>query len=154
MNMIVMTFSELTNLVDFWAMIIAAVGFLVAFASLIVTIRANAKNRKRESTIQTMHKLIPIRDQYTNMRNSSDEERKNYLRNMEYFATGVNNDVYSIQIVNKMSGGLLVRQYDDYLREYIEEARRHTGVEVRSEQKYYEYEKMIQKLKRIRMKKR
>ena len=73
---------------------------------------------------------------------------KEYLLKMERFAVGVNKGVYDLSIINQMSGGLLINQYDNFICNYIKE-RKSKGA---SGTAYCEYEKLINDIRELRAK--
>ncbi len=102
---------------------------------------------KKERKINTINEFSKIRDRFPNMsplaKNPvSDEDRLEYLKEMERFSVGVNNKIYDLKILQKTSGHLLINQYNNYLRDLINN-RRHKDSET---WKYCEYEELISKL--------
>ncbi len=77
---------------------------------------------------------------------------REYLGDLERFAVGCNLNAYDISIVNKMSGGSLVSNYNKYFKSYIEDVRRnlYIGSPIKSSQLYVEVEKMIERLCEVR----
>ena len=76
---------------------------------------------------------------------------KKYVLEMERFSVGVNNRAYDLKIVNQMSGGVLLQHYEQYVKGYIEYARRKNGGKyISGENLYINYEKMIKKLYKLR----
>ena len=75
---------------------------------------------------------------------ASNDDRLEYLKEMERFCVGINNKIYDIEIVRDMSGHLLVKQYDSYMKDLVQSRR-----ELRSKFSAYErYEETIEKLKK------
>jgi len=74
---------------------------------------------------------------------TTDKERLDYLKEMERFCTGVNNKIYDLNIISQMSGNLLIKQYDHYMYDIINQRRE----SIYEEWKYIQYEKVIRKLK-------
>lgn len=71
---------------------------------------------------------------------------RRYLTQLEYFAVGVNEHAYSLRIVERVSGTLMIRQYQQFLGAYV--ARRR---ELRGQRTLYlEYERMMKQLYRVR----
>ena len=77
---------------------------------------------------------------------------KGYLSDLERFAVGCNHKAYTVDIVNSMSGGMLVNQYNKYFKEFITERRRLTSLEanVKPWNMYNEYEKMMKQVFELR----
>ena len=53
----------------------------------------------------------------------SYKAKKKYIKELEFFATGVNQKIYDIKIVSKMSGSRLIYQYENYLKKIIKRIR-------------------------------
>jgi len=81
-----------------------------------------------------------------------DDLTRAYLTDIERFAVGLNLNAYDIGVLNKMSGGLLVRQWQRYFKPYIEKKRAQpeTGRFVSNATLYVETEKMIERLCELR----
>ena len=77
---------------------------------------------------------------------TTDKDRLDYLKEMERFCTGINNNIYDLNIISQMSGNLLITQYDHYMRDIINKRRE----PIYGEWKYIQYEKVINKLKKRR----
>ncbi len=85
-----------------------------------------------------------------------DARMKSYMQLLERFAVGVNTGAYDIRIINRMSGGMLINQFEKVIRPFVERRRREIELrnpEIKKSALYCEYETMIQKLYRIRHKK-
>ena len=59
---------------------------------------------------------------------------------MELFCVGISEGIYDLDIVRKMSGNMLVKQYDKYMRSFMLTKRKH-------KKSYENYEKVMEKLK-------
>ena len=53
-----------------------------------------------------------------------DHQKLEYLNELEYFSVGVNQKIYDIDVVIKMSGHRLIRQYDNWMRSFIDDRRK------------------------------
>lgn len=118
---------------------------LVALLAIGISIWTYIHGLNRERRVDTIESLRRIRTKYFNTKSLSDKEKLQYLNEMEYFATGINSQIYDIEIANKMSGGRLISQYKDWCENFIEE-RKSRG----SENAYSEYKRMIDELKKMR----
>ena len=76
----------------------------------------------------------------------SYKAKKKYIKELEFFATDVNQKNYDIKIVSKMSGSRLIYQYEKYLKKIIKRIRK----EKEDSKEYIEYEEMINKLKKYK----
>ena len=74
----------------------------------------------------------------------SYKAKKKYIKELEFFATGVNQKIYDVKIVNKMIGSKLIYQYEKYLMKIIIRIRKSNE----ESKAYIEYEKMINNLKK------
>lgn len=119
---------------------------LVALLAIGISTWTYIHGLNRERRVDTIESLRRIRTKYFNTKSLSDKEKLQYLNEMEYFATGINSQIYDLEIVNKMSGGRLISQYKDWCENFIEERRRRPG----SENAYSEYKRMIDELKKMR----
>ena len=90
--------------------------------------------------------LSEIRMKYPKICGLSYKAKKKYIKELEFFATGVNQKIYDIKIVSKMSGSRFIYQYEKYLKKIIKRIRK--GKE--DSKTYIEYEKMINKLKKYK----
>lgn len=118
---------------------------LAPVAAALISVLVYRHTVTRERKINTMKAFSKIRMKYPNMspyaeNKVCDSIRKHYLKEMEFFCTGVNSKIYDIRIVKKMSRSYLIDQYFKYLRKYVNN--------IRSTQPnaYSEYLKVINKL--------
>lgn len=88
--------------------------------------------------------LSEIRMKYPKIFGLSYKAKKKYIKELEFFATGVNQKIYDIKIVSKMSGSRFIYQYEKYLKKIIKRIRK--GKE--DSKAYIEYDEMINKLKK------
>lgn len=119
--------------------IISGISAAVAIFISIVLYRHGLCRERKNDTIKN---LSEIRRNYYNTKELDSDEKRDYLNELEFFSTGVNDGLYDIAIVNKMSGGRLISQYKDWAKEFIEIRRKRR----RDVLAYCEYEKMINKL--------
>ena len=153
------------------------ISFLTVFASLITAFAAlgalinsiriqkqTAKENKQRLTIEAFNRLqdqvldkmvsfnncdacILLDDKYYDPKvKDAYDGCRTMIAKCEHFAVGVNNNVYDIDLVNSLGGMHLVYLYDNFLP-IIENARLY------DETSYIEFEKMVNKLERIRERK-
>lgn len=115
-----------------------------AAIAIIISISIYLHGLNRERKHDTLNRFAEIRKKFFNTKSLDDKEKLKYLNELEYFATGVNNKIYDIKIVKKMSGSRLIRQYNDWIADFIQLRRSRFG----NEKTYNEYEQMIKKLKK------
>lgn len=130
------------SIVDIAQIVSAGVAVLSFAGSVIV----HRKTLNRERKLDTIKMLLEIRMKYPKVCGLSYKAKKKYIKELEFFATGVNQKIYDIKIVNKMSGSKLIYQYEKYLKKIIKRIRK--GKE--DSKAYIEYEKMINKLKKYK----
>lgn len=117
---------------------------LSAVVAIIISIMLYRHGLKRERKTDTLRVFSEIRKKYYNTKTLDEKEKLMYLNELEYFATGVNENIYDIRIVKKISGGRLIKQYENWIADFIQIRRSKFG----NSKTYCEYEKMIKKLKK------
>ena len=124
----------------FWTIIT-----LVISISVSIITHLNIINRNKR--INTITEFSKIRTKYRYLGSCATKEKKiKYLQEMEFFCTGINEKVFDLNIVNKMSGGLLVKQYDSYMKKF--------AFSRKTKKCYYEnYLSVMERLKQIRSEK-
>lgn len=125
------------------AQIVSAGVAVLSFAGSVIAYR---RTLNRERKLDTIKMLSEIRMKYPKIFGLSYKAKKKYIKELEFFATGVNQKIYDIKIVSKMSGSRLIYQYEKYLKKIIKRIRK--GKE--DSKAYIEYEKMINKLKKYK----
>lgn len=122
--------------------IISLIADFASIGSLIVAIfvhwRIVSRDRKRE----TIAEFNKIRDKYPNINfSSSYDEKLAYLKELERFCVGVNQGIYDLDILAKMSRSLLVSQFA-YMKNLVKERRE----DLEQESAYSEYIIVMNKL--------
>ena len=89
----------------------------------------------RDKKINTIQTLSAIRSKYPNMKTVKTagcstekelaEKRGEYLKEMEFFSVGIQEGVFDLNITAKMSGHLLINQYDEYMVNVVKEKKIH-----------------------------
>ena len=123
--------------------IISGFAAVVAIAISLWTYKHRIEKERKTDTIR---KLSEIRNTYFNTKNLEKKDKLKYLNELEFFAIGIKEDIYDIDIVSKMSGSRLIKQYDKWANEFIKERRKLNN----HDKAYCEYEEMIKKLKKIK----
>ena len=123
--------------------IISGFAAVVAIAISLWTYKHGIEKERKTDTIR---KLSEIRNTYFNTKNLEKKDKLKYLNELEFFAIGIKEDIYDIDIVSKMSGSRLIKQYDKWANEFIKERRKLNN----HDKAYCEYEEMIKKLKKIK----
>lgn len=125
------------------AQIVSAGVAVLSFAGSVIVYR---RTLNRERKLDTIKMLSEIRMKYPKIFGLSYKAKKKYIKELEFFATGVNQKIYDIKIVSKMSGSRLIYQYEKYIKKIIKRIRK--GKE--DSKAYIEYEEMINKLKKYK----
>ncbi len=115
-----------------------------AAIAIIISIILYRHGLQKERKFDTLKILSNIRKKYFNTNELDEKDKLKYLNELEYFATGVNEKIYDIKIIKKMSGSRLIRQYEKWVSKFIKERRKKFG----NNNAYCEYEKMIETLKK------
>jgi len=118
-------------------------------AATVISLLTHRSILKRDKKINTIAEFSKIRTKYPDLscmkaakcRSWCEFKRKRiaYLKEMEFFCVGLNNGVFDINILKKMSGHLLVTQYRRYMRK-VAFSRLDKGFE------YQEYIKVMETL--------
>ena len=115
------------------------VAVIALVASVIVFLWGLYHQRK----LDTLNKLTELRTKYPNSDELDKKARENYLRELEFFSTGVNTHIYSYKIVKKMSRARLKSQYNNWIYGIIQKIRENDN----NKDAYKECEKMMERLK-------
>lgn len=110
-------------------------------ASAIIAVYVHRRTVLREQQLQTIRHLSKLRGKYPET--IPKHRRLQYLRDMEFFCTGINAGIFDLTIVKKMSGRRLLRQYNSYMQNEIQIRRRNAN---HPEETWTEYELAMQKL--------
>ena len=125
--------------------IISGFAAVVAIAISLWTYKHGIEKERKTDTIR---KLSEIRNTYFNVKNLKKKDKLKYLNELEFFAIGIKENIYDINIASKMSGSRLIGQYDSWAAELIKERRN----DKKHSTAYCEYEKMIKDLKKLKNK--
>lgn len=126
---------------------VAIIALIINITGVLTTVGIYSHTVKQNRKLITITDFSKIREKYPNVSPKaicpvSDEERLKYLREMERFCTGVNSKIYDFDTINQTSGHLLIKQYDDYMRDIINQRRKSAD----ETWKYFQYEEVIKKL--------
>lgn len=136
---------DMIDMMNIVLQICQIVSGLSSAVAIIISITIYRHGLNQERKINTLNSLSEIRRNYFNTKKLNTEEKLHYINELEYFSTGVNQKIYDVKIVKKMSGSRLIRQYENWSADFIEKRREDSG----NNNAYYEYEKMIKKLKKL-----
>lgn len=135
---------SIMNIVDI-AQIASALAAVGSFVGSLVVYKRSVN---RECKLETLRKLTELRMKYPSMDEISYDDRLDYIKELEFFAIGINQKIYDLEIVNKMSGSRLISQYDIALEEIVKQRRK--GKEESTA--YIGYEQMIEQLRKLKKK--
>ena len=124
-----------------WEQCVEMGAHIAAIAGAVVSVLVYHTTVKRERQLSTIEAYSKIRDKYSD--NLSDEEIKSYLKEMEFLCVGINQKIYSFNILRKMSGRRLLDIYLQKTRKYIEHSR-----VTQSSNAWSEYERVMLRLQR------
>jgi len=143
--------------------VFSVLAFAVALAALVFAATTYKKSIERERMQATLSAFPQLRKDNGNLLTKlseitdaaeREETLKDYLSQLERFAVGINSGAYDIKIINRMSGGMLVNQYEKCTREFIAHRRRDVPhAETTKSSIYCEYEEMMKELYALRGKK-
>lgn len=147
--------------IDILGLIVDISGFVATIVIFVVTlldgIKATKEQTRRECVRATLSDFATIRRTHQDFALHLTEENRNivlkdYLADLERFAVGCNVDAYALDIVNSMSGGMLVTHYKKYFRDFILERRRSAMLNgnVKPWNMYSEYERMMKGIFELR----
>ena len=127
--------------------VIAIIAIVVSVCGVFVSAIIYLHTVNREKKILTIKEFLKIREKYPNLSSDyvTDEVRLDYLKEMERFCVGVDNNIYDLKIITDMSGHLLVKQYDSYMEDFILSRRKGES----EHWKYNRYEDTIKKIKKM-----
>lgn len=148
---------------DFANLIVAILSLAVAVIVFVITSaqtkKATEEQTKQENIRATLTDFAALRREHENFErllqahpDKRTELIKPYIADLERFAVGCNRGAYDLEVVNSMSGGMLVRQYRRHFRDYAGERRRATKLNsaVPRQNLYIEYETMMKNLCTLR----
>ncbi len=135
---------SIMNIVDI-AQIASALAAVGSFVGSLVVYKRSVN---RECKLETLRKLTELRMKYPSMEEISDGDKLDYIKELEFFATGINQKIYDLEIVSKMSGSRLISQYDIALKKLVKQRRK----EKENSTAYIEYEQMIKQLRKLKKK--
>lgn len=119
-----------------------------AVVAIVISLWTYSHGIERERKADTIRKLSEIRNTYFNTKGLGNKDKLKYLNELEFFAIGIKENIYDINIASKMSGSRLIGQYDSWAAELIKERRKGK----KHSTAYCEYEKMIKDLKDLKNK--
>ncbi|MBQ1216969.1 MAG: hypothetical protein IIX85_03315, partial [Clostridia bacterium] len=105
--------------------IVSFLADLAAVAGALVSVAVYYDTVNRDRKISTIAKYSELREKFpANIEDLDEEGKLAYLKELEFFCTGINERVYDLRILRKMCGKRLIRQYDSVMKDFVEERRR------------------------------
>ena len=149
---------------DIVNLIVSVASFALAIFVFIWTARdakkATIAQTKEQNTRATLTDFGNLRREHQDFEaelREHPERRKDilkgYLADLERFAVGCNRGAYDLEVVSSMSGGMLIRQYRNFFRDFIAQARRDVRLDAPvtcRERLYCEYVEMMRRLFEMR----
>lgn len=126
--------------------IVSFLADLAAVAGALVSVGVYYDTVNRDRKISTIAKYSELREKFpANIEDLDEDGKLAYLKELEFFCTGINERVYDLRILRKMCGKRLIRQYDSVMKDFVEERRRVSQTASRA---WTEYEATILHLKK------
>lgn len=126
--------------------IVSFLADLAAVAGALVSVGVYYDTVNRDRKISTIAKYSELREKFpANIEDLDEDGKLAYLKELEFFCTGINERVYDLRILRKMCGKRLIRQYDSVMKDFVEERRRVSQTASRA---WTEYETTILHLKK------
>ena len=109
--------------IDIISLVVDILGFIATILIFAITTisarKATEDQTRRECVRATLTEFAGIRRTHQGFTGKLDSDNrtdilKGYLSDLERFAVGCNHKAYTVDIVNSMSGGMLVNQYNKY----------------------------------------
>ena len=123
--------------------IIEVLADVAAVLGAIISVGVFKHSVKKERQILTLEIYSKIREKHSlEIFEMSEEEKLNYLKDLEYFCVGVNSGIYDFKALQKMSGKRLYSQYVNELKDYVNLRREKRD----AKEIWCEYEKVMQQL--------
>ena len=127
--------------------ILSILAELAAVIGAVISVFVYYDTVKRERKITTLQAYAELRDKYPpNIETLDDDQKLAYLKDLEFFCTGINEGVYDIHILKKMCGKRLIRQYDNVMKAFVEHRRE---ISATGSKAWIEYEKTVLRLKKF-----
>ena len=114
---------------------------IISSITMFISVCIHRETVLRDCKYQTLKKLSEIRTEYRDFAQMSSEKKKRYIQELEFLAIGVEERIYDLEIIKKMSRKKLVSQYDNYIKEFLNDNF--------NECDYTEYKKMIENIRYI-----
>ena len=114
---------------------------IISSITMFISVCIHRETVLRDCKYQTLKKLSEIRTEYRDFAPMSLEKKKRYIQELEFLAIGVEERIYDLEIIKKMSRKKLVSQYDNYIKEFLNDNF--------NECDYTEYKKMIENIRYI-----
>lgn len=118
------------------------IGDMAAVVACVISVVVYKHTVSREARTETIKQLTLLRSKYPKVSWLTKKQKINYLRDMEFFCAGVNEKIYDLDIVKKMSGRRLLKDYTA-LEDFVAQRKQ---MQTHPETTYIEYETVMKKL--------
>ena len=121
--------------------VLSAISIMVA----VITFLFNFVRTKKVETMREIDKLFELSGELKGKTVRDDyQDYVAYMREVERFAIGVNEGLYYRSVVSRQASILLFNQYDNFIREIIEQRRK----QFKRADYYQNIEKLMHRIKR------
>lgn len=121
--------------------VLSAISIMVA----VITFLVNFVRTKKVETMREIDKLFELSGELKGKTVRDDyQDYVAYMREVERFAIGVNEGLYYRSVVSRQASILLFNQYDNFIREIIEQRRK----QFKRADYYQNIEKLMHRIKR------
>ena len=126
--------------------ILGEISIVLSFAALIISIWVFKSTREYDRKMATVNAWHEIRVKYYVLKNANEEMRLNFIKELEHLAAAVDIRIYDFRTVNQLCGAMLIKIYDEWMKEMIDERRKKSNIS----SAYCDIEKLIVRLKKKR----
>ncbi len=124
---------------------------IAAPLALYYSVKTHHQTVDDERRNNTLTEIRRIHNKCVNINQLSDYvNKRNYLNELEGMSIGTNLKLYSIEVIDIAYGYILIEEYEEWTKDFIEESRMIPGMG----NVFCEYESMIQKLKKMQKKRK
>ena len=126
--------------------IISVISIIVSFAAVVISILVFIFARQYDRKMATVNAWHEIRTKYYILKTADKETRLNFIKELEHLAVAVDIKIYDFRTVNQLCGAMLIKIYDEWMKEMIDERRKKSNIS----SAYCDVEKLIVRLKKKR----
>lgn len=112
-----------------------------AVAGAITSVVVYCQTLQRDRKLATINKVNEIRCKYPEVDPLPEDGKLQYLREMEFLCTGINEGIYDLNILKRMSGRLFLSQYNN-LKPFLQKREENP----KAKDAWSEYKSVMEKL--------